>query len=103
MIINHEASTITEALGISNIQKENLEDAVTTIIKGILNKDLKRPSHVAEQIRDTFSYSDLVFFITQALIQEAEKVEKERLIKVLSTFEKDFKKFFGKFEEDSEE
>ena len=101
MIINHEASTITEALGISDIQKENLEDTVTTILKDIINKDLKRPSHVAEQIRDTFSYSDLVFFITQTLIQEAHRLEKERLIKALSSFGDDFKKFLS--EEDSEE
>ena len=46
---------------------------------------------------------NLVFFITQTLIQEAHRLEKERLIKALSSFGDDFKKFLSKFEEDSEE
>lgn len=76
MNINHEASTIFEALEISESQKNDLNETLSAITKEIIKGDIKKPSMVAERLRDTLSYSELVFIATQYTLENSEKISR---------------------------
>lgn len=73
LVFNHDKETLTECMGFTDNQLEELSEKLTEITKTFITTEKMKKSELSEQLALSLSYSELVFIVTHKVLDAAQE------------------------------